>query len=104
VDASDVKLVLEAKKQLQMKRFVSIATILIAPSAWLVSSLFPRYHDLAQSAGWAVSFGGFLANSDIFASASVITRKRLIEAVEAQINRDTSALQHLSKLRSSSSI
>jgi hypothetical protein len=104
VDASDVRLVQEAKRQLRIVRVISIATILIAPLAWLVSFLFPGYHDLAQSAGWAVSFGGFLANSDIFVSNSVITRKRLIEAVEAQINRDAPALQHLGTLRGGSSV
>jgi hypothetical protein len=104
VDTSEVKLIQEAKRQLRIGRIISVATILITSGCWFASLLSPRNHDLAQSIGWAVAFAGLLATSDIAFSSSVITRTRLIEVLEAQINRDASALRHLSGPPANSSV
>jgi hypothetical protein len=98
MELTDVDFVLKAKAQLRRTRQITIVAVALG-LALLAGSIVLKglYHDLAISMSYGSIIGALLANSDFsLYSFGLITRARLIEVVEAQVNRDPKALQYLS--------
>ena len=97
MDSTDVDFVLRAKKQLQISHRLAIVAVGVAIAAWIASIVLKDHHDLAQAVAYGALLGAFLGTSDFALFGSIISRARLIKALEAQLNRDSEALKVLAE-------
>jgi hypothetical protein len=101
MDSTDVDFVLRAKKQLRITHRLTVVSIGIALTSWMASIVLKDHRDLAQGIAYGALVGAFLVTSDFAFFGSTISRGRLIQALEAQLNRDSEALKVLAQRQTS---
>lgn len=99
--SDDIDFVLRAKRQLRFANRLTVIAIAIAIASWIASIVLKDQHDLALAIAFGALLGAFLVSSDVPLSGSVIGRAELINALEAQLNRNAEALKQISQRRAS---
>jgi hypothetical protein len=103
MDSADVDFVLSAKRQLRITHRLTIVAVAVAFASWIASTILKDHHDVAQAIACGALLGAFLVNSDFALFGSKVSRARLIQALEAQLNRDSEALKVLAQRQTSHS-
>jgi hypothetical protein len=101
MDSSEVDFVVRAKRQLRVARRLTIVAVGLAIASLIASIVLKEHRYLARAIAYGALLGAFLVTSDFALSGSIISRARLIEALEAQLNRNAEALKLLAQRQAS---
>ena len=101
MEPNEVAFLLRAKRQLRLRRFSTIACCIISALLFLASFVLPPfYQGLVLRGSYTALLAALLASSDFSLSATVVSRRELIDVLEAHLNRDALALTRRGSLGS----
>ncbi len=94
MDTSDIDVYLKAKRQHRLLQRITWVCATLA-LVFAVLSVFRLWLPYTTAVVYGCLLGGLLANSDLFASRTLVTRARLLNLIESQINRDPEAIKYV---------